>query len=475
MPTSPQQAPPPAASRPSPELVHGVSLEQYAGITVALAEGFPLDAVLTNERMTRDAWGRAEPAWKVRVAKEGIAGPLFAELSAKRAVAEDCLARGVAPIDADLAAWMSFLAAYGAHAAPFELLQGNGLGLNDLSRLQRRWARRMAEDPRLPKQAAELAKKGPGPLPPLRVDRSVLKPFPWSPGAAPAPVPVVPKVEAPAETSLAPGRVRLFTYVIVKAQLAENPGDEARVLAKLGMNDFATTDAGWQVILRGDPELERDYRRLLEAQRAKIRAAAKQRPSPAVAESVPARAPEPVAPALPLPALPTPTVSAPVGIPRPSAKLAGTSLVLDLPQKAALPFVEGAAPAPLPAPPAPTPTVEARQPAPGARLAGTSLAVEVPARSALPFPAAPPAPAPAAATSPPVLTLVQHASLCCEIAEAPDHAMETLARYQVTPAAKQAADEHYAERFAREPSARAAWDRAYQTYRVWWLANRVSR
>jgi hypothetical protein len=442
--------------------VHGVSLEQYAGVTVALAEGFPLDAILINDRVTRDVWSRAEPAWKVRVAKEGTAGPLFAELSAKRIVAEDCLARGVAPIDADLAAWMSFLAAYGAHAAPFELLKGKGIGLNDLSRLQRRWARRMAEDERLPKQAADLAKKGPGPLPPIRVDPPVLKRFPWSPGAAPTPAPVVPKVAVPAETSLAPGKVRLYSYVIVKAQLAENPGDEARVLARLGMNDFATTDAGWQVILRGDPELERDYRRLFEAQRAKIRAAARQGPGPAAAESAPARAPEPPAPPPPVPA--------PAGIARPSAKLAGTALVLDLPQKAALPFVEGAAAAPLSTPPA-----EARKPASGARLAGTSLAVEVPARSALPFPAAPPPPAPPAVASSPALTLEQHASLCCEIAEAPERALETLARYKVTPAAKQAADQHYAARFAREPSARAAWDRAYQTYRVWWLSNRVSR
>jgi hypothetical protein len=45
----------------------------------------------------------------------------------------------------------------------------------------------------------------------------------------------------------------------------------------------------------------------------------------------------------------------------------------------------------------------------------------------------------------------------------------------VTLAVKQAADQHYAERFAREPGAREAWDRAYQTYRAWWLASRVNR
>jgi len=78
-------------------------------------------------------------------------------------------------------------------------------------------------------------------------------------------------------------------------------------------------------------------------------------------------------------------------------------------------------------------------------------------------------------TTPPPLTLEQHASLSCEIAEAPERAMDALARYELTPDAKRAADQHYAARFAQEPGVREAWDRAYQTYRTWWLANRISR
>jgi hypothetical protein len=115
------------APPPQPELLHGVSLEQYAGVTTALAEGFALEAILANERIAVDAWTRAELAWKVRVAKDGTAGPVFAEFGAKRAMAEDTLARGVAPIDADLGAWMGFLRAYAAHPAPFEMLKGAGL------------------------------------------------------------------------------------------------------------------------------------------------------------------------------------------------------------------------------------------------------------------------------------------------------------------------------------------------------------
>jgi len=68
----------------------------------------------------------------------------------------------------------------------------------------------------------------------------------------------------------------------------------------------------------------------------------------------------------------------------------------------------------------------------------------------------------------PSLSLEQHASLCCEISAAPERTADALARYRVSPAQKQAADRHYAERFAREPSLREAWQRAFDTYRDWW-------
>jgi hypothetical protein len=507
------------------DAVHGVSLEQYAGVTVALAEGLPIEAILANERIPADAWARADVAWKVRAAKDAS---VLAQLVGKRAVAEDVLARGVTPIDSDLAAWMSFLQAYAAHPSPFAMLDGAGLGLNDLSRLHRRWSRRMAADESLQKQAAELARKGPGPLPPIRVEPAVLKLFPWSPGPAPVVAPPAPKVAVPADTSLAPGKLRLYSYVAVKAHLAENPGDDERTLKKLGVQDFATTDAGWQVILRGDPELERDYRSLLDAQRAKLRAAKRSSsapggagpaPPPAPAAAAPAPAPAPAAAAAPGAAAPAPAM--PVVRPAPS-KLAGTSLALDVPHKPALPFAAGAPPAPPPPaapPPAPAaaapmppprsdlagtslaldvphkaalpfaagappaPAAVAPRPPPRPDLAGTSLALDIPRRAALPFPAAQPSPLPPPAPAspeaptvpePPALTLQQHASLCCEIAQAPERALETLARYGITPDQKRAADQHYAERFAREPGTREAWDRAYQTYRTW-LAGRVSR
>lgn len=452
-----------------PDLLHGVSLDQYAGVTAALAEGLPLPDVLREEQIPPDAWPQADAAWKVRIARDGTSGLLFAAYAAQRAVAEDILARAVAPIDADLRAWMSFLQAYGAHPSPPEMLTAAGLGLNDLSRLQRRWARRMAEDAKLPAEAAEIAAKGPGPLPPLRVEKAAWKRFPWSKGAAPPPTPEAPKVAVPAETSLAPGKVRLYGYVAIKAELLENPGDEARVLAKAGLTDFATTDAGWKEILQANPDLERDYRRLLDRQRARLRGAAKRPAGPSA--DPPRPAPLPAAAPAPAPVLADPSPPAPLpAVARPPAALAGTALAIEVPSKAALPFAAGAAPPPAPPPPAEAPPV-----LPKNKLAGTALAVDVPRGPALPFPAAPPAPPPPEAAAVPALTLEQHASLACEIAEEPEHALAALERYHLTPEAKRAADLHFAERFAEDPAAREAWERAYQTYRAFRLASRVSR
>ncbi len=481
-------------ANPGSAPMFGVSLEQYAGVVAALDEPFTLDAILGSEGLTAVAWARAERAWKVRIAKGGADGPLLAELRAKRAVAEDCLVRKVGPVDTELGAWLGFLRAYGESASPLEGLRALGLGLNDLSRLQRAWSRRMEADASLQKQAAELRARGVEPLPALRIEPVVLKPFPWSRGvsvaalraaatpstAARAPVPPM-----SLETSLAPGKLRLYAYVAVKARLAEAPGTEARILAELQIADFATTDAGWQARLRDDPELARDYRTLLQAQRAKLRAVAAtlvtmgRTPDPAgeVPSSMPQRPPPPAD---------APTTAAAPG--RPAAgRLQGTALALDLPGKA-LPFAPGlplASPR-IVVPDAPRPSRPS--------LAGTALALDVPRKAALPFARAPSAsvpPSSAEARSPSAgrdaaepdasaatqarLTLEQHASLTCDIADAPHQALDTLARYGLTPADKVAADAHYRDRFAREPAAKAAWESACQTYRAYLATRRITR
>jgi hypothetical protein len=73
--------------------------------------------------------------------------------------------------------------------------------------------------------------------------------------------------------------------------------------------------------------------------------------------------------------------------------------------------------------------------------------------------------APPAAGAPPALTLEQHASMTVDIAVAPEHALEVLTRYRLTPEAKRAVDEYYRAMMAADPEVKDAWHRACQTYR----------
>ena len=111
---------------------------------------------------------------------------------------------------------------------------------------------------------------------------------------------------------------------------------------------------------------------------------------------------------------------------------------------------------------------------------GTALALDVPRKEALPFSAAAASPSwpsssahvepgevtPPATGAPPALTLEQHASMTVDIAAAPEHALEVLARYRLTPDAKRAVDEYYRALMAADPGVKDAWHRACQTYRA---------
>jgi hypothetical protein len=179
--------------------VSGVTVEQYAGITAALAEDLPLDAVLAFEGLSPRTWKPVEVAWKLRLATEGVTAPLFQVFVERRAEAEDWLSRRIAPLEDDLGAWLSFLQAWSRHVAPFDMLVATGLRLSDVSRLQRRWARRFAEERALEARAAELVRKGPGPLPSITAGEIDHKPFRWSRVGARTKEPAgAPRTESPA-------------------------------------------------------------------------------------------------------------------------------------------------------------------------------------------------------------------------------------------------------------------------------------
>ncbi|MEO7331669.1 MAG: hypothetical protein ABI193_24050 [Minicystis sp.] len=352
-----------------------ISVEQYAGITAALADDLPLDAILDNEGLDPPAWKPVDAVWKQRLAEGGASSPLFTTFLARRSEAEDILARKVRPLDDDLAAWTTFLQAYGAHASPFDLLAAQGLGLPDLSRLQRRWSRRLTADQELSRKAAELAAKAPGPLPPLTVEPLVLKRFPWSTGPRARPA-VSDEAGEAAREGL--DELPLDRYAALRAELAE-PNVELRILAPRYAVEparFEALDALWKQRLGANPALQRDYQRLFEHQRARLRRPAEGRseaPRYEPARHEPARLEA-------LPLAPPRIIDAPsVALPAPN-RLAGTSLALDVPRGLELPFVAGEAPEEI--------RESSAEEAPRARppgLGGTSLAVDVPRGPALPF------------------------------------------------------------------------------------------
>ncbi|WP_438023566.1 hypothetical protein [Sorangium sp. So ce233] len=360
------------AATAAPAASEAVSLAQYAAVKAAVAEGFPLADVLAVEGLEPHVFVRADVAWKQQLATEP---ELLATYEKELAHAEDWLDRQVEPLAEDVAAWASFLAAFGSHPAPFELLQENGLGMNDVARLRRRWARRAEEDAKVGAVIAELRAK-PEELGPLRVGPPVLRPSRVANARAPA------KASAGGPTATTPHgepSLGLAEYAALCAELEALPTQRARVLRRHGLADEearATLDRRWQAALARDAALAKDFERLeahharrLEMLLARARDVADVERStvPLAASSAPSAPPSREAMAGPSPPLVTPEA------------LQGTGPLLDVPRCAAVPFV-----------PAPgelaTMRAEPKPPRTAESLTGTAPLPDIPQRAALPFP-----------------------------------------------------------------------------------------
>ncbi|WP_437776264.1 hypothetical protein [Sorangium sp. So ce1097] len=353
------------------EASEAISLAQYAAVRAAVAEGFPLANVLAVEGLTPRAFARADLTWKQRLAAEP---ELLATYEQELADAEDWLDRQVEPLAEDAAAWAGFLAAFGAHPAPFELLQENGLGMNDVARLRRRWARRAEEDAKVGELIAELRAK-PGKLGLLRVGPRVLKPSRVANARRPAEA-LTGEPTAPVPSS-EPG-LGLAEYAALCAELEALPTQRARVLRRHGLADEearATLDRRWQAALARDAALAKDFERLeahharrLEILLARARDVAdvERSTAPLAASSAPSAPPSREAMAGPSAPLVTPEA------------LQGTGPLLDVPRWAAVPFV-----------PAPgelaIATAEPKPPRAAESLTGTAPLPDIPERAALPF------------------------------------------------------------------------------------------
>ncbi|WP_437875238.1 hypothetical protein [Sorangium sp. So ce513] len=364
-----------AATKPAagaPAASEAISLAQYAAVRAAVTEGFPLADVLAVEGLTPRAFARADLAWKQRLAAEP---EQLATYEQELAHAEDWLDRQVEPLAEDAAAWAGFLAAFGSHPAPFELLQENGLGMNDVARLRRRWARRAEEDAKVGELIAELRAK-PGELGPLRVGPPVLRPSRVAAVREPA------KVSAGGPTATTPHGepgLGLAEYAALCAELEALPTQRARVLRRHGLADEearATLDRRWQAALARDAALAKDFKRLhthharrLEMLLARARDVAdvERSTAPLAASSAPSAPPsrEPMA------------GSSAALVTREA--LQGTGPLLDVPRGAVVPFEPSRGElAAARAEPKPARTAES--------LTGTAPLPDIPQRAALPFP-----------------------------------------------------------------------------------------
>lgn len=499
-----------SSSNPTPG---GVSLAHYARVSAALEESFPLPLALDAAGLDERAWQRAKVVWRRRLAEDP------AELEAYKVEltrAQEDLSRKVAPIDEDPAAWVAFLHAMGASDAPAKWLAKNGLTVNDLARLSRRWDRRVKEDDSIAKRLGELRDK-PGPMPALRVGPraslgdagSTVKEGDGAAGAPDAPL-VLPSAyyqwssdkggEAP----------------LPSPRPAETPGLSplpARPPIPPSLSGTAL-DLGYD---RG-PALP-----FVEGAPVVLPPSSPKAPTWATGTSLSVDVPR--GPTLPFAAAsrtdgavaaPSPAASPPAA--PPASPLAETSLSLDVPRGPALPFTKDASSKPLP--PAPEREVASAK----ERLGGTSLALDLqigpvlpfappsaspkkrmgfdetslgftvpanlpPARSAqrveaapaapatappapAPPAAAPSAPAPPAAAPPapvalPRISLEQYASLCVELDLYPDRTALTLQRYGVSAAQKDALDHHHRAMFAAVPAMGERWKAACRIYRDW--------
>ncbi|MGK4001160.1 hypothetical protein WMF31_00945 [Sorangium sp. So ce1036] len=361
-----------AATKPAAgaqEAREGISLAQYAAVRAAVAEGFPLADVLAVEGLMPRRWARADLVWKQRLAAEP---KLLATYERELAQAEDWLERQVEPLAEDPTAWASFLAAFEAHPAPFELLQEQDLGMNDVARLRRRWARRAEKDAKVGEIIAERRTK-PGRLGPLRIGPRVLRPSRVAQALGRT---TGPADELTAAVPHGEPQLGLAEYAALCAELDALPEHHERVLRRHGLTDkeaHATLDRRWQAALAGDAALAKDFKRLhahharrLEMLLARARDSGYVglSPTPIAAPSAP--------PAREVIAEPmAPVVIA--GVP------SGAGPLLDVPRSAAVPF------APVRGEIA-TVRVEPKPPRAAESLTGTAPLPDIPRGPALPFP-----------------------------------------------------------------------------------------
>jgi hypothetical protein len=434
--------------------VEGVTLEQYAGLSAALLDGFALEPVLALEKLDEAKWAGANLRWSRRIAAAPPGGSMSTGYRAVLAFARDWIGRRVAPLEDDLEAWFAFLAAISEGPTVLSKVMESGVTDFDISRIQSKWHQRMEADAELKKRALKLAAKPKPKIPRLEIRLGALRPFPWSKTAATQPTPTPTRPQMLSQSYLGDA-IGLERYAGIHAALSRgSKSDVTALLARHGLSksELVSLDARWKRRFDADPSLLGDFRALVRYYEARETIAPK-----AVTRIV------------------EPVIEARVPVSRPPAALVGTALSSSAPVGPVMPFKEGqsplasARPSPQHAPAglgstAPTLNVPRGPATPFERvtpkneeLLGTALLLHVPREL---FDKAPPSQAATPAPLPPV-TLEHHAAMTAEIAFAPARALEVLARLGVTIQLKRAADAYWRARLDADVATRDAWNRAY--------------
>lgn len=160
-----------ASPEPGEEpVIGGVRALLYVAVQSALSEGFSEEEVFEHEKLSPEAWQRADEAWAAALADSAEKdSKLFDNYDATFNAYKWAFHRVIEPLENDLDAWMNFTGKLNKSEDQKQFLGDLGMDQNDVIRLQQIWAARVAEDAPLRERMAERMGKEPGEVPPLDV------------------------------------------------------------------------------------------------------------------------------------------------------------------------------------------------------------------------------------------------------------------------------------------------------------------
>lgn len=166
------------APKPDDEpVIGGVRALLYVAVQTALSEGFSEEEVFEHEKLSPEAWQRADEAWAAALADSAEKdSKLFDNYDATFNAYKWAFHRVIEPLESDLDAWMNFTGTLNKSEDQKEFLGDLQVDQNDVIRLQQIWAARIAEDAALRERMAERMGKEPGEVPPLDVPPKRLPP-----------------------------------------------------------------------------------------------------------------------------------------------------------------------------------------------------------------------------------------------------------------------------------------------------------